>query len=252
MQIADELHYLRIYWVVGAGIKNDTYIHSVKSPPCAGWRGAYVIMGEKFSTIFCPFSFTTYQVTTDCHEITKARDPDSFNEKWAVENLKRTWKEHQTRGWQSDYDTAARVLTLLGADVPAQVRKGGDKDTRKKGGKPVAKTLLSPINPDSKRGKLLAWFVANGNKASVRSAMIKFDATRSAVLSNLRALNVDHGIGYELIGDDAKVILPPGYVLSGEDIEAGDPIKVEGDQALKALDEEDDSWLDGEDDSWLD
>lgn len=246
MKITDGLHYLRIYWVAGGGVKGSSYNHYVKQPPCSGEQGAFILMadGAKNATIFCPVSFTSHYIPATCAEIVKAREPQNFSVDGAIKRLKRNWKGHQTRGDQGDYNTAARVLVLLGSDIPSQVLKGGKKDNIKKGGRPVADSFLSPINPKSKRGKLLQWFLDNDSKASIRAAMIEFDATRSAVLSNLRALNVDHGVGYELIGDDAKIILPPAtgkFAIAGEKLSEGD--------------EDDDSWLDGDvdedDDEWL-
>ncbi len=232
MKIEGDLHWLRIYWVRGTTPRNSTYLNAVKDPPCSGWQSAFVIMGEKHSTIFCPYSFQGYPVMTDCDEIVKADEPrDDLDRGWIVDHMHKRWAEHQALGWQSDYDIAAAVLTRLGAEVPEQVQKGGEKDERRKGGKPVASSLLKPVRRDGKRGRFLQWILTdNDGSVSIRACMIQFEMTRSNALSYLHAINKDHGIGYELVGDTVTLELPPG---------CEDPFDIP-----PPSDDDDDDWLD--------
>ena len=246
MEVEPGLHWLHIYWVRGVSPKHSTYSNAVKDPPCAGWGHAFVIKGEKRSTVFCPYSLKAYTVPTNCSEIEEAGEPAEYPAEWLVEHIRDRWEVHQKRGWQSDYDVAAKVLTMLGEEVPDQVMKGGEVDERKKGGKEPAAELLKVVKLKGKRGQFLKWFLDNEMSGSVRGVMIEFDMTRSNALSYLHAINKDHGIGYELVGDTATIILPGDCTW---------PFDQE--QEMRTLTEEEEDWL-GEDevspeeeDDWL-
>ncbi len=251
-ELTDRLRWATIYWVVGAPSKYDSYQNEVRDPPNAGYGLAYVIEGERRSTIFCPTTFLAYNVSNDCAELDRARkaDPAKDDEpNWSgtlsreyrpdvmEELLRRRWRELQTMGLERDYDVAAIVFRELGLEVPAQIMKGGEEDKRRKGGKDVGSALLKPVNPDGKRGRFLAWFLeGDGCSRSVREAMAEFSMTRSNALSYLYMLRKDHGIGYDLVGDMATVTLPDGCT---------DPFaQVEIEEVEQDDDDDDDSWLD--------
>jgi len=177
---------------------------------------AFVLKGEKHSIIFCPFSLIAYTVKSNCDEIEKAIDPESFNEDWMLNYMNENWATHQRYGWQSNYDIAVKIFTILGAKIPEQVKTGGEVDTRKKGGKPMADTLTKPVKLNSKRGKFLKFVMDRENSAEVLACMIEFDTTRSNVLSYFFQLNKDHGIGYELIGGTASIQLPQKWPFDTE------------------------------------
>lgn len=246
--IIDGLEWQHIYWVLGDMPRHSRHRNAVKNPPCSGWRHALVLRGAKRSTILCPVTLDAYTVPNDCGELTGAKEPrDPMSKARITQMLQAKWKECQSMGFSRDYDTAALVLRKLGAEVPAQIMRGGETDTRKKGGKETASKLLKPVKRSSKRGKFLEWFLEAGGSCSVREAMAEFDMSRSNALSYLYMIQKDHGIGYTLVGDIAHVTLPDGC---DNPFDNGPAPKIE-----KA---EDDSWLDGpaeveeDDDSWLD
>ncbi|KFH18459.1 hypothetical protein ELZ19_06945 [Brucella abortus] len=258
MQVAEGLEWLHIYWVRGDVPKNmrATYRYEVKDPPCSGWQHAFVIRGEKRSTIFCPYSFDAHTVRNDCAELMGAVEPKGdFRLEFMLGLMRKNWDEMQGRGWIKDYDTAALVFRRLGSEVPLQVMRGGEEDTRKKGGKDVANTLEKPVKLSGKRGKFLLWFLEGGGSRSVREAMAEFSMSRSNALSYLFMLRKDHGIGYELVGDVATVMLPEGCSNPFDEPWEGP----DGAPASETrAEDEDDSWLEGDDggkeddDSWLD
>ena len=225
MQVAEGLEWLKIYWYSGTTPKGARFSNSVKDPPCNGWQRAFLLRGEKRSTIFCPFSFQTYDVPNGCSEIERADEPDAFRPIFMRKLLEGNWKQMQSFGWQRSYDICARVMRLLDWPVPEQIMAGGGADDRRKGGKETADRLLKPVKADGKRGLFLKWFLDGGGSRSVREAMLEFDMTRSNALSYLFILQKTHGIGYTLVGDTATVILPEGCT---------NPFK----------EAEDDSWLD--------
>lgn len=211
MQVAEGLEWLHIYWLKGVAPKHAQYRNSVTDPPCAGWQHAFVLRGEKRSTIFCPYSFQAYTMPNHSAEMMHAEEPKKdFRLDWLRDMVERKWKHYQGWGMQLDYDTCALVLKRLGLEVPAQVMTGGGEDDRKKGGKEVGSALLKPVKAGSKRGKFLRWFLDGEGSRSVREAMAEFSMTRSNALSYLYMIQKDHGIGYELVGDIATVTLPEG------------------------------------------
>lgn len=231
MQLLEGIEWTRIYYVKGELPRGSRQRTDVKDPPTSGWQNAIIMRGEKRSTIFCPYSFQSWNVRNDCAEIMSARDkfgdeePDDdpkYHFDWLSKFIPRKWDEYQSIGYQRDYDTAALVLRKMGLPVPEQKIKGGEEDTRKKGGKPAGEKLIKIVNVKSKRGKFLKWFIDGGKSKSVREAMAEFSMTRSNALSYLHMINKDHGIGYDLVGDTATIVLPEG---------CDDPF-------------EDDSWLD--------
>ncbi len=240
MQVAEGLEWRHIYWVRGTMPRGVRFRNAVTDPPCSGWQHAFVLTGEKRSTIFCPYSFDAHTVPNDCLEVAQSAESKEYRPDWLHDLMKRKWDQFQTLGWQKDYDTCALILRRLGLPVPAQIMTGGGEDDRKKGGKEVGSALLKPVKRDGKRGRFLAWFLEGGGSRSVREAMAEFSMTRSNALSYLYMLQKDHGIGYTLVGDVAAVTLPDGCT---------DPFNEEQPAATLATDMEDD---DDDDDSWLD
>lgn len=237
MHVAEGLEWLQVYWVRGYLPKFSKYRNGVQDPPCAGTQHAFILRGKTLSTIFCPYSLTAYSVVTDCSEIALATEPKPGD--WRPEYMKglmeAKWASYQSKGWQKDYDTAALIMRKFGWSVPQQMLVGGQEDTRKKGGKPVGSALLKPVKKTSKRGIFLEWFMISDNCArSVREAMAKFSMSRSNVLSYLHMINKDHGLGYELMGDTASVLLPPGVT---------DPFNTEQPSTETLASKDEDDWL---------
>ncbi len=231
MELPDGVEWMHIFWIRGPW-PSRKHRNEVRDPPCAGWQQAFVLRGKKLSTIFCPYSFTSYSVSNDAGELTMARQIPAPRRGWVVPFMQKRWKQFQTWGWQRDYDACAAMLKRLGAEVPEQIMTGGEVDERRKGGKDAGGKLLKPVKRKSKRGKFLVWFLeADNNARSVREAMAEFSMTRSNALSYLFMLKKDHGLGYVLVGDIATVSLPEGCENPFDD-------------APPADDDGDDSWLD--------
>ncbi len=242
MKVVDGLEFMSIDYICGMAPKSFKYKNAITDPPNMGRGLAFIMRGEKRSTIFCPYSFNSYQVHNECFEMNSLKEPrGDFNMDFWRKFFPRKWAQHQKFGYMRDYNMCARVLKMLGIPVPANTMIGGGEDTRKRGGKTVAPKLLRVVNHKSKRGKFLAWFLeSEGYTRSIREAMAEFEITRSNTLSYLHMLNKDHGLGYEIIGDLAVVELPVGCT---------DPFT----ESESNTENPDDSWLDGDnDDSWLD
>ena len=210
MELAEDLEWLHVYWVNGTTPKHYGFRNAVTDPPCSGWQHAFVMRGEKRSTIFCPYSFRAYSVPSKCAELRLANEAVEYSPEFMETHLNRKWAEFQGFGFQRDYDTCALVMRRLGLEVPAQVMTGGEEDKRKRGGKDTGTRLTRPVKAASKRGKFLRWFMDGGCTRSVREAMAEFSMTRSNALSYLYMIQKDHGIGYSLTGDLATVMLPDG------------------------------------------
>lgn len=208
-KITDKLYWGRIHWVVGTTPKGMTR-NDVTDPPTNGSQCCFVIPGDKRWMVFCPVSFSSYQVTVGGYEQkTFEGSPTPFDPAKLADWLIAKWETFAEHGNQVDYNMAARVIKELGGKVPTVVPMSTDEDPNKeRGGKPVADNLVKPVKRTSKRGKVLEWFIETGEARSIREAMAEFDTTRSNVLSYLHNLNKDHGIGYRLVGDTALVELP--------------------------------------------
>lgn len=209
-KIREDLEWVRVYWVRG-GAPKHAEPSFVKDPPCSGWSAAFLMRGAKRSVLFCPYTLQGYQVPNRCYEMTGHREVD-FNEERIIALMQSNWTEHQSRGNMSDYDTAAVVFKRLGLKEPEQLLKGGEEDSRTKGGKPAAASLLKPIKKAGKRGVFLSYLMEAEQPVSVRELMAEFDMTRSNVLSYLHVLNRDQGIGYSLIGDGITMEVPEGEI----------------------------------------
>lgn len=213
MLVADNLEWKHVYWVRGdvpKSMRVDGF-YMVKDPPCSGWQHAFIIPGEKRTTIFCPYSMTAFHVKSSAREVTGAAEPKQvFSRTKIVGIMKRQWEQFQTMGQARDYDIAVKVFKLLGEEAPAEITREGEEDTKVRGGKETLTKLLKPVKRSSKRGKFLEWFLhgPNGASRSIREAMAEFDMSRSNALSYLYMIQKDHGIGYDLVGDVATINLP--------------------------------------------
>lgn len=247
MEIAEGMEWLRIFWIEGTAPKHWNHASAASNPPCNGWQHAFVMRGEKRSTLFCPYSLQSYNVTNNCSEIQNAVEPPEWRPEFMEELLNRKWSESQAEGHTRDYDTCALVMKRLGWKIPAQVMTGGGEDTRKKGGKETSSALKKPVNAKSKRGKFLQWFLDGANTRSIRETMAEFSMTRSNALSYLYMLTKDHGIGYDLVGDMATVTLPDGCTDPFAEVQST-PGKKTGTKKnakkVEAVQEENDDWLD--------
>lgn len=211
MWIAEDLELVRIYYQRG-NLKGSRLNYEVKDPPTSGWQNALIIRGDKRSTIFCPYTLQAWTVTNDAAELRDRKDFDWSHAEFekTVALLQSNWDQYQKLAMQKDYDTAALIFKKLGVKAPEQKLKGGEVDTRKKGGKDASQKLRKPVKLQGKRGQFLKWFLEKGGSGSIREAMAEFGMSRSNVLSYLYMLKKDHGLGYDLVGDTANIQLPEG------------------------------------------
>lgn len=227
-ELAEGLKFGRIHYAGGhPGTGSE-----IKNPPCNGWSSAFLIdKGAKLVTIFCPYTMEGFQVSRKCGDlksmqrdyayVPNTNEPGTYTEQgfkpWTKERTDRlvkiildNWSMRTRHSMPTDFDTAALVLRMLGAEVPLHVRKESDEPEKPRGGKAADDILglLKPVKRESKRGKVLEFFLPQPR--SIREAMAEFGYSRSNVLSHLFILQKDHGIGYALTGDAATITLPAG------------------------------------------
>lgn len=259
-EIAKGVEWLHVYYVRGSSPKGWVPRTVIQDPPSSGWTLAFVMRDTKHSEILCPYTLQAYRVPTDCSEVAKAKEPpQAFRPEWTEAFMRKRWADCVSRGWQRDYDVAARLMKKMGWEVPTSAPTDEKGETKLRGGNEAAEALLKPVKAKGKRGKFLKWFMEGGGSRAVRDAMAQFDTTRSNVLSYLYMLWKDHGIGYVLKGEVATITVPQcaspfddGSVVVGfggvieataaTDIRAGDPVSIVEDDWLEGPAEDD--WLD--------
>lgn len=223
-----KVRFVKLYYCAGGSPKFWKFRYEVSDPPCNGFSHALVILGEKRSTILCPYTLHSYQVNNYCGEIAQAKLVDYPVEKIG-QLVTEAWEQCVKLQFQRDFQVAALALAALGLPVPKFVPVQRDEDA-KKGGKEIERSNLKPVNPDSRRGQV-ARFFSQGELQSVHEAMARLELTRSGVLSHLFCLNRDHGVGYELVRDCARLIIPEGFDLFAYEapVRAEKPVKLRED-----------------------
>lgn len=209
------IRFARIYFVRGGAPNYWKHKYEITDPPTSGHGHAVIIPGDKRSTIFCPFTLEAYQVNNRCGELASAVDVEVTPEKLA-DHINRAWEEAVKLGFQRDFGVAALVLTELGQPVPKFLPPPPDPtkrdENKARGGKQVDEAALRPCNPSSKRADVARFFM-HEEPQSLHEAMARLGLTRSGVLSHLFTLNKDHGVGYELMSDCARLVVPEGFDL---------------------------------------
>lgn len=212
-RLADGLGWSRIWWwSCNSGFlreRGNRAVNEVTDPPTNGWSSVVVIdkEGSKYVTLFCPFTFGSWQVSRNSSEYMSLYAMPSEVGRLEL-HLPERWDEIVRLGLTGDFDTAAKVFTMMGIPVPTTT--SGQKDVNKvRGGKEVSKALSRPVKRGSRRGQVLAFFLEKPG-SSIRVAMAEIGITRSNVLSQCFVLQRDHGIGYEVKGDTVLINLPEG------------------------------------------
>lgn len=222
------IRFARIYFVRGGAPNYWKQKYEITDPPTSGHGHAVIIPGDKRSTIFCPFTLQAYQVSNRCGELASSTEVEYEPERLAG-FIVRAWEEAIKLGFQRDFGVAALVLTELGQPVPKFLHPPVDPDKqderKSRGGKPVNEEALRPCKPGSKRGEVAAFFMQE-EPQSLHEAMARLGLSRSGVLSHLFTLNKDHGVGYDLVNDCARLVVPEGFDLFAY-VEPEKPAKAE-------------------------
>lgn len=206
--------FVRTYYVRGKAPSFWRATNDITSPPTSGYGHAVIVPGPKRSVVFCPFTLQAFDVRNICCEVAQAKDVEISNERLGS-LIEQSWEECVKYGLQRDYGFAAMVLTMLGHPVPkflpapVEHREGFEP---KRHGKPLVEAELKPVDPSSKRGQVAAFF-HKADPQSLHEAMARLEMSRSGVLSHLYTLNQVHGVGYELVSDCARLLLPDGFDL---------------------------------------
>lgn len=214
-EIVPGLGWARVYWynceAAFMKLRGARFSPEVQDAPTTGHSTCFVIEREdaKFVTLFCPYTFSSYQVSRRSSEWDSLRPIKPKDDGWLSALMQRQWNETSKLGLVRDFDTAARIFKNLGLEVPSTSTGARDAD-KIRGGKEVMTTLKRPIKKESRRGAVLSFFL-NQQGASARAAMDEFGISRSNVLSQLHCLQKDHGVGYTVKGDAIFVHLPEGY-----------------------------------------
>ena len=212
--LPNNIVFARVYFVRGGAPNFWKRRFEVTDPPTSGYAHVVVIKGEKRSTILCPHSLEAFQVSNQCGELQTAERFDTEPSKIA-HYIEKAWELAVKLGFQKDYGVAAMVLTEMGFPVPKFIPPPPDPskgEDGKRGGKPIVTEALRPCRPTSKRGEVAAFFMQD-EPQSLHEAMARLGLTRSGVLSHLFTLNRDHGVGYELVSDCARLLVPEGFDL---------------------------------------
>lgn len=195
-------------------------VNEVTDPPFPGYGQVFIMDGERACTLFCPFTFQAFTVSHRSMEYASLKNAQALpSRERLADHLKSKWLDWARLSVRVDFGMAAVVLKKLGYEAPAiteLVVAESDRPTRRKG-KELGEELKKPVKKNSKRGKFLAWFLADGaGPKSIQAAMAEFDMTRNNALSYLFMLNKDHGIGYILSGNTATVMVPGNVNPYGE------------------------------------
>lgn len=212
---------VKTYFVSGGSPKTWHNRYELSDPPVGGWGIVLFIRGEKRTTVLCPYSLWAGQVSNHSGEVAAARPVEATPERIG-QLLTESWAQCARLGFQRDYSVAALALTELGQAVPTFTPEAKEGDTPRRGGKPIGEGPYRSCNPKSKRAEVARFFMSD-TPQSLHEAMARLELTRSGVLSHLFTLNRDHGVGYELVSDCARLLIPEGFDL----FDYTEPVKAE-------------------------
>ncbi|AJD82808.1 hypothetical protein [Achromobacter xylosoxidans] len=219
--IKDNFGWARVYWARGDLESKSARVNEVQNPPVIGWSHAIIIDGAKQCTIFCPFTFQSYQVSKRSAEYASLRTPEQrLNLVTLTTHLLKKWAIWVHLGMRRDFGMAAIILKAFGVEPPVTELSAGleyddfgdpiePKTEGSRKGKQSEEEIKKLVKRTSKRGEVLAWFLEDGGgPKSIHAAMAVFKTTRSNILSHLFILQKDHGIGYSLANNTATVFVP--------------------------------------------
>jgi hypothetical protein len=207
-----------MYFVHGTAPNDWTLRNAIEEPMNGGYAIVLFLPNERGGgLIFSPFTLESWAVPAKCCELSSAEWlDDDFDPDKIAGAIKRAWDRYASYTAAKAYDLAASILRKLGHEAPAEtpIAQAVESGDRAKGGKaPEATGDTKPIRPGTKRAEIAAFFIST---ASIHEAMSQFTVTRSGVLSHLHCIHKYHGIGYEVVGDAARLLVPEGCVLFEE------------------------------------
>ena len=202
------LSYCTVYYLKGTQPKHWRARFAVISdPPTSGYSRVFRLRGDRRSTLFCPFSLESNEVPNDCGELASSIELP-LDADFLVDVIRRRWEVLVRNGLPGDFETAAVVLSRLGATAPAVVSTV--QEDRAPRGKTLDVERVSPVKRGGRRGAVVEFFL-DGSLHSLAEASAVLDMTRSGVLSHLFMVNKEHGLGYEVRGDCARLVMPEDH-----------------------------------------
>jgi hypothetical protein len=222
------MRFARIYFVKGAlrdkRSRSLGWNYYVTDPPVAGTTSAFIFDEGNKVLIFHPYTLTAFVVPPDASEVVGVKDVLDWNtdknKSRLVDMILEKWKLYKHLDMQRSYDVAAKVLLELGGSAPKESelvmpnRPAKPIKPQRVSGKPAEGDRFKPLKSSGRRAEVAAHFTGGG---SILEGMATFNLTRSAILSHLFCIWRDHGIGYSIQGDSAKLEWPTDEPVLEED-----------------------------------
>lgn len=211
--------------------KGDVDHHSnfaISQPPLAGRTTIFIIGDTCRCTLFHPYTLWSAIVPHDCEEIATSVEY-LFDRATLARVIYEKWIMYKELGLSGDFQLAEQVLTELGGEIPHDDiprdtsffceapetnTEAEAKRYKKKRGKEPDAARFRPIKMTGRRSEVAQFFCVRG---SLPEAMVKFNMTRSGVLSHLYCIWRDHGVGYSISNNGAELLPPPDVQLFEKD-----------------------------------
>jgi hypothetical protein len=205
------IQYQDAYFLDGPQPKHWAERFELKNVPLSGrtrvlvwWRGE----DSRNATLLHPFTLYASPIGRGAGEIAGMAVHEMPAD--MGERIRSKFMALQAMGVQASYDEAAKALTILGAQVP--VNTAPETRQQRVGGKPPAESMGKTLRIGSKRYRIAEFFDRDAAQP-IREAMAELDMSRNSVLSALYMLNKDTGVGYEVVGDAARLVVPKGWEI---------------------------------------
>lgn len=228
----------QLYWLYGSAPQGRPPC-AVTDPPCSGWGTVLVLDETGISRrVFHSSQLKSWVLPNDCYEMLSLQhvSAGASHPGWQaemrdklVERIRHNYAASKLRGWTDpDYETADRVLRMLGSSAPAERdwqrlapaakrsdRPGAEAEAtavqQRQESKTPKASAFKPVKADSRKGQVLKFFADGGSSAD--KAQAELGIQRNNLLSQLFLLRKDHGIEYKVSGDSVQLVLPEGQEL---------------------------------------
>lgn len=228
--VAEGLGFSHIYWVRGSTkVGEDGRRNEVDDPPTSGWSVVYVLYDPDRPglRLFHSATFRSYDVSDRSAEYATLRpavhdhvdfaarvdEPAPMHASavhWTRKTMRANWASFVRGTEPRDFETAARVLRMLGGpDMASRATAARRRDVAP-AGKDAAPTLVKKVKRKGRKGEVLAFLVDAGLNGDLNALGEELGLDRKNALSQLYLLKKDHGIGYSISGDAVQVTLPEG------------------------------------------